>query len=142
MGYAERHEVTLTTDSGGDVTAYTPVLSGYISAVIYTKTDFDNGVDFTVTKERGAPGSVSFPYTFPIVFGDDSQEPVWEESDVNASQTVAPRQPVFDTAGAASLYAAAGEPVESRIGLANERIKLVVAQGGDTKTGKITVLVE
>ena len=123
MGYAERHAVTLVTDASGDVTGYTPVVSGRISAVVYTKTDYDNGVDFVVT-------------------GDDTGQTIWSETNVNASKTVAPRQPVHDTAGVASLYAAAGEPVEDHIVVAQERIKIVVAQGGNTKTGKITVIVE
>ena len=123
MGYAERHEVTLTTDASGDVTGYTPVVSGRISAVIYTKTDFDNGVDFVVT-------------------GELTGQTIWSENNVNASKTVAPRQPIHDTAGVVSLYAAAGEPVEDHIVVAQERIKIVVAQGGNVKTGQVTVIVE
>ena len=123
MGYAERHEVTLTTDSSGDATGYTPVVSGRISAVIYSKTDFADGVDFTITS-------------------DITLQTIWTESNVNASKTVQPQQATHSTAGVASLYAAAGEPVEASVVVANERVKIVVAQGGDTKTGKITVLVE
>jgi len=122
MGYAERHDVALTTDSGGDVTAYTPIVSGRVVTLVYTKTDFDNGVDFTIT-------------------GDSSGETIWTESNVNAAKTVRPRVATHDTAGVASLYAAAGEPVETPVVVANERIKVVIAQGGNVKTGKITVYI-
>jgi hypothetical protein len=122
MGYAERHDVDLTTDSSGDVTGYTPIVSGRVVTLVYSKTDFDNGVDFTIT-------------------ADSSGETIWTESNVNASKTVRPRVATHDTAGVASLYAAAGEPVETPVVVANERIKVVIAQGGNVKTGKITVYV-
>jgi len=122
MGYAERHDVALTTDSSGDAAAYTPIVSGRVVTLVYTKTDFDNGVDFTIT-------------------GDSSGETIWTESNVNAAKTVRPRVATHDTAGVASLYAAAGEPVETPVVVANERIKVVIAQGGNVKTGKITVYI-
>lgn len=122
MTYAERHTVTLTTDSSGDATGYTPVITGSISQVVYTKTDFADGVDFTITV-------------------DGTGEGVWTESNVNASATRAPRQATHDVTGGASLYASGGEPVEAPILVANDRIKIVVASGGDTKTGVFSVLI-
>ncbi len=122
MAYAERHTVSLTTDSNGDATGYTPVVTGRIITVVYTKTNFADGSTFTITTE-------------------DSTQNVWVETGVNATATVAPRQATHDTVGAASLYAAGGEPVEDYIYAANERIKIVVSNGGDTKTGAFTVIV-
>ena len=122
MSYAERHTVALTTDASGDVTGYTNTVTGRVIAVIYTKDDFAAGVDFTITSET-------------------TGQNIWTESDVNASKTVAPRQPTHDRAGVASLYAAAGEPVEDHIYVALERIKIVVAQGGNAKSGSFTVIV-
>jgi len=122
MSYAEKHTVSLTTDSGGDATGFTPVVTGKVISISYVKTDYDNGVDFTITTE-------------------DSLQNLWVESDVNAAKAVAPRQPTHDTIGAASLYAAAGEPVEDHIYAVQERIKIVVAQGGNAKTGAFTVIV-
>ena len=121
MSFVQRHSVTLTTDASGDATGFTPVVTGLINAIIYTKTDYDAGVDFTITVEGTGQG-------------------VWTETDVNADKTVAPRQPIHDTVGVASLYAGAGEPVEDHIAVANDRIKIVVAQGGDTKTGTFDVI--
>lgn len=122
MSYAERHAVAVTTDSSGDFTGYTPTITGRIIAVIYTKVDFADGVDFTIT-------------------ADVTGQNIWTESTVNAAKTVAPRQPTHSQVGVASLLVAAGEPVEDYIVVANERVEVVVADGGDTKTGTITVIV-
>jgi hypothetical protein len=123
MSHIERHAVTLTTDSSGDATGYTPVITGRISAIHYVKTDFANGVDFTVTAEA-------------------TGETIWAETNVNASATRAPRQATHGTDGAAALYAAGGTAVQAPIGLAHDRVKIVVAQGGDTKTGAFHVVFE
>lgn len=123
MSYVERHTVAVTTDGDGNATAYSPVITGKISQVRYVKTDFANGVDFDITLEA-------------------TGETVWDEDNVNANKTVAPRQATHDTAGVASLYAAGGEPVEDKIAVAKDRVKIVVAQGGATKTGTFHILVE
>ena len=123
MSFAVKKTVSITTDASGDATAYTsePV-NGRILGIIYTKDDFAAGVDFTITTE-------------------DTLQNLWVESDVNASKTVAPRQPTHDTAGVASLFAGAGEPVEDHIWAVDERVKIVVAQGGDTKGGTFVIIV-
>lgn len=122
MAFFKRHEVTVTTDASGDGTSYTPTLNGFIQSIRYVKTDFADGVDFVCSLE-------------------DSGVLVWDQDNVNASATVYPRAPTADTAGVASLYAAAGEPVETRIPVANERLQIVVAAGGNTKTGVFHVVV-
>lgn len=117
MSYAHRLTVQVTTDSGGAATVYSDVIPyGSLSQIRYVKTDFANGVDFTITAEA-------------------TGETLWAESDVNASATRAPRQATHSTAGAAALFASGGEAVRDRIAIANDRIKIVIAQGGDTKTG-------
>ena len=62
-------------------------------------------------------------------------ETIWAQQDVNASATVAPRQATHGTDGTAALYAAAGAAVRDHIALANDRIKIQIASGGNTKTG-------
>ena len=115
--YARRHTVSVTTAADGSATAYTPTtVNGRILSIQYVKTDFDNGVDFTITTETTGQG-------------------LWTDTNVNASETVCPRQPTHDAVGAASLYAAGGEPVEDFIYVADERVKIVIAQGGNVKTG-------
>lgn len=123
MSFTERFSVTVTTDASGDATAYTDTINhGILSQVRYVKTDFANGVDFTITSEQ-------------------TGETIWTQSDVNASATVAPRQATHSTAGVAALYAGGGSAVLAPIALAKDRIKIVVGSGGDTKTGTFHFLV-
>lgn len=122
MGKPVRHTVVVTTDASGDATAYSPVFSGRIESVHYVKTDFADGVDFTITSEALA-------------------ENIWTESNVNASAVRRPRAPTHDGVGVASLYAAAGEPVENKIAMADDRVKIVIAQGGNVKTGTFHIVV-
>ncbi len=121
MSYIRRETVTITTASGGGATAYTAVVTGLIQSIKYTKDDFADGVDFTITTE-------------------DTKQPVWAELNVNATAQKSPSQPTHDLVGVASLYAGSGEGVERRIAVVNERIKIVIVAGGDTKTGTFDVL--
>lgn len=118
-----RHTVTVTTNSSGDGTGYTSGnVNGVVHAVRYVKTDYANGVDFVITGESSA---------IEILTG----------TDVNASATYEPRAATHSIAGAALLYAAGGAAVSNPIPVAGERVKIVVAQGGDTKTGTFHVFV-
>jgi hypothetical protein len=121
MSYVRKETVVVTTDSSGAATAYTQQLNGRVLAIVYTKTDFDNGVDFTLT--NNATG-----------------QSIWSQSNVTASATVAPRQPAHGQDGAALLYAAGGAPVTEYLYLADEPVKIVIAQGGNVKTGSFTVV--
>jgi hypothetical protein len=119
---ARRYAISITTDASGDATAYSEHITGPIRTIRYVKADFANGVDFTVTLET-------------------TGESVWTEADVNASATRAPRQATHSTAGAAALYAAAGTAVNDMIVAYRDRIKVVVAQGGNATTGTLYVTV-
>lgn len=121
-----RYKVTVTTAADGTVTAYTPRISGRLHSVSYVKPgagSFTDGVDFTITREL-------------------TGESVWTEANVNASASRYPRVPTQDGVGAASLFAAGGEPVETFLGLGNERVKIVLASGGNAKTGDFHFLVD
>lgn len=115
MSYVQRHTVTVTTDENGDATAYTGEVNGFLSQIRYVKADFADGVDFTITAEA-------------------TGETLWSESNVNTDATRAPRQATHGTDGSASLYASGGEPVEAPIAVTG-RIKIVVDEGGNTKSG-------
>ena len=119
--YAQRHIVSITTAADGSATAYSPVVTGVLSQIRYVKTDFTDGVDFTITAEA-------------------TGETLWTELNVNASATKAPRQPVHGTDGVASLYAAGGTAVQAPIALANDRVKIVIAAGGATKIGAFHIV--
>ena len=118
-----RFEVDVTTAADGSATAYSPYLSGYINDIQYVKTDFADGVDFTITAE--ATGRT-----------------LWAESDVNAAAVRAPRQPTHSTAGVAALFASGGTAVNDKIALGRDRVKFVIASGGNVKTGSFVITVD
>lgn len=122
MGYAERHSVTITVDASGDGTGYSPAVSGRITSIQYVKTDYANGVDFTVTLE--ATGEA-------IMIG----------TDVNASANYYPRVGVTDAAGAAATLDGT-RLLRDCVIAANDRVKIVVASGGVSKTGTFRIVVE
>lgn len=120
--WGNRQTVTITTNGSGTGTGYTDVVNGRILHIRYVKTDYANGSTFTVT-------------------GDTTGASIWTESSVNASAERLPKQATHSTAGAAALYAAAGTAVLDYIPIANERIKIVVTNGGDTKVGTFYITV-
>lgn len=127
MARFTRHVVSVTTDASGDVTAYTtdPV-NGYVHSIRYLpgSAALDTGADVDITGE----------VTGIVVLNDDNIG--------TSAYTVMPRMATQDETNTASLYAAAGEPVEDRVAIAGERIKVVVASGGDTKSGAFHIVVE
>lgn len=118
-----RFVVTAVTDAAGAAEKYSPRFSGKLVSIRYVKTDFTNGVDFTITAEA-------------------TGETLWTESNVDASATRYPRAATASTAGAASLYASGGTAVNDMIALGADRVKIVIASGGDTHTGKFHITVD
>lgn len=125
----KRFKVTVTTAADGTAMAYSPRISGEIHQIEYVKdaaaagaNAFAAGVDFAITGEATGVG-------------------LWTENDVNASAVRAPRQPTHSQAGVASLYAAGGTAVQARVALANDRVKIAVSSGGNTKVGAFHILV-
>lgn len=114
--------VSVVTASDGSATAYSPFLTGYLHQIQYVKTDFADGVDFTITAEA-------------------TGETLWTQSDVNAAAKIAPRQPTHTTAGVASLYASAGVAVNDRVALSRDRVKIVIGSGGNVKSGSFNILI-
>lgn len=122
MTSVRKHTVTLTSNGSQVGTGYSPYISGYIESIQYVKTDYTDGVDFTITAEA-------------------TGETIWTETDVNAAKVVRPRAPTHSTAGVAALYAAAGTAVNDRIALGRDRVKIVLAQAGASKTGAFVITV-
>ena len=121
-----RYKVRVTTAADGTVTAYSPRVSGKIQQIEYVKDGsnaYADGVDFTITGEASGIG-------------------LWTESNVNASAVRSPRQPAHSQVGAALLYAAGGTAVTEQIGLANDRVKIALAQGGNAKVGTFHIVVD
>lgn len=119
--HAERHEVPITTDASGDGTSYTPEVTGRVLGIRYVKNNYANGVDFTVTLE-------------------DTGEAVMVGTDVNASASFYPRVGVTDAAGAAATLDGTRLYRDAVVAV-RDRVKIVVAQGGDTKSGTFHVVI-
>ncbi|MBR1193232.1 hypothetical protein [Bradyrhizobium sp. AUGA SZCCT0160] len=122
----KRYKVTVTTAADGTVTAYTPRISGKIHGVNYVKdgtTPYTDGVDFTITAET-------------------TGENIWTEANVNASAVRYPRAPLHSQVGVALLYAAGGTAVTDKVAVGNDRVKIVLAQGGATKVGVFYIVVD
>lgn len=119
----KRYKLTITTAADGSATAYTPRTSGELCSIHYVKNNFDDGVDFTITSEA-------------------TGQSLWTDTNINASEVVSPRTPTHDQAGAALLYAAGGTAQAAKIPLASDRVKIVIAQGGNAKVGTFHILVD
>lgn len=121
-------KVAVTTDSSGNASVLSdfPAM-GRILQIRYTPdgtTPLDTGADLTVTLNESGVGVVT-------------------KANIGISAlTLAPRQPVhLSTDGSAALYAAAGTAVLDFIYAAGERLKVAIAQGGDTKSGVLEFLI-
>lgn len=121
MSYAQRVTLAVTTAADGSATVLSDPVTGLLSQIRYVKTDFDDNSTITITNEH-------------------TGETLWTEANVNASATRAPRQATHSTAGAASLYAAAGSAVQDKIALAGDKVKIVIAAGGNVKSGTFHIL--
>jgi hypothetical protein len=122
----KRLKVDVTTAADGSATFYAPSTSGEIHSIHYLKdatVPFADGVDFTITAELTGEG-------------------IWTEANVNAGTVRYPRAGVHSNVGVASFYAAGGTAVQDKIGLANDRVKIVIAQGGNAKKGQFIVLLD
>lgn len=118
----QRLVVTITTDASGDFTGYTPIVNGLVHAVRFIDTDLDDTADITVT--CGGSGMAIVTLTNQAATG-----------------SFQPAGATHSTAGAAALYAAGGTAVTAPVPVADEAIKVVVAQGGNAKTGTLHVYV-
>jgi hypothetical protein len=101
----------ITTIANGTGSATATSDRGLFHSIRYVKTDFDNGIDFTVTVVNSA-----------------TTDTILTATDVNASATFAPRMDRHTTAGAAK---SADDVLIPFIGA----LKVTVAQGGNVKSG-------
>lgn len=120
--FLTKHRISMTTNGSGAFTGRTDgVVNGAIHQIQYTKTDFADGSTMTLT-------------------GDSSAIAIWAETGVNASATRCPRQASHTTAGVAATLDGT-RPALVPVVIAGERLKIVVASGGDTKTGTLDIWV-
>jgi hypothetical protein len=120
--YIERHDVTLTTIADGSATAYTPVVTGRVLQVRYVpagSSPLDTNADLTVTGEVSGVAIAALTNIGTSAF------------------TKVPRHATHGVTGAALVYAAA-DAVAEPVYVAGERIKTVVAQGGNVTSGTLS----
>ncbi len=122
-----RHSVTLTTAADGSATGYIGPVTGVVHALRYVphgSTPLDTNADVTIT-------------------ADVTGLPILTITNIGTSAlALFPRAATVGVTNSAALYAAAGTAVNDRIPVCEERIKFVVAQGADTKTGTFHVYLE
>lgn len=127
MSYAERHLVAVTTTTGGAAEEYTPPVTGRVVCIRFTDTSFASTADLTITSE-------------------ESLQNIWTESNVVASKTVYPLAYGNTVSGgqltASGAILASGSAAFVPIVLANERIKIVVAQGGNEASAVFEAVVQ
>lgn len=121
------HRVSVTTDASGDAEAFTHNVAGRVLQVRYVPdatSPLDTGADLDITCE-----------TSGVV--------VANHDDIGLSAfTRAYRQATHDTAGAASeTDDTTGTPVLDYVWAGGERLKLTIANGGDTKSGTFFIYV-
>jgi hypothetical protein len=139
MSYARRESVSITTSTGGAATVYLPSstgsdlspLTGSIINLQYvhsgsTATELSTAGDVTVTAEA-------------------TGQAIYSTTEIGgASLTLAPRQPTHGLTGTQLTYGttvATGLP-SVPIVLANDRVKIVVANGGSAKVGSFRITVQ
>jgi hypothetical protein len=121
-----RFKLSVTTAADGSATAYTPRVSGKINSLTYVpdgSNAYATTVDMTITSEATGEAIVS-------------------RTDVSAGFTTYPRSNTASAGGVASLFAASGTAVQDKIALGNDRVKIVLAQGGNAKVGVFHILIE
>lgn len=118
-----RFVVTAITDTNGDATVYSPRFSGKLCSIQYVKTDYTNGVDFTITAEA-------------------TGQTLWTESNVDSAKVCLPRGATHSNAGVAAVYASGGTAVNDMFRIGNDRVKIVVGSGGSTHTGAFHIVAE
>lgn len=120
--YAERHQVAIVTAADGSFTGYTPVLTGRVLGVRLDSVDLDSGIDITIT-------------------GESTGIAILALTDQGGSDaTYYPRHQVCGPTGTALTYDGTRTVNEPPL-IVNERIKVLVAQGGNVKSGTLHLLV-
>ena len=118
MAFYEYETVAITTATDGSATVYTDnVYNGNVKVIQYTKGTLATTADLTIT-------------------ADNTGLPILTKANATASENFFPVQPADVVADGTASSLTEVSPV-----LVDERIKIVVAQGGNTAAGSITVIV-
>ena len=115
-----RFTVNVTTDDQGDAVAYSPQCNGLVRTVEYVKPT-SGGLDAATDID---------------IIADVSGAVIWTNDDLSASKVIHPLTQAQDNTGADIVGAYAP------ICLADERIKITVANGGNTLSGQFVFTIE
>lgn len=115
-----RFTVSVTTDATGDAVAYSPQCNGLVRTVEYVKPT-SGGLDIATDID---------------IIADISGAVIWTNDDLAASQVIHPLAQAQDNTGADITGAYAP------ICLADERIKITVANGGNAASGTFIFTIE
>ncbi len=113
--FVKQKQVTITTNSDGDATGYVSAMNGRILSIVYQKDDYASGIDIVVTN-------------------DNTGEAILTKANMNASVGFVPGHPVNAVADGSAITNA-----WSHLLLVDERVKIVVDEGGDAKSGTFFV---
>lgn len=127
MSFCYQWDVDFTTTAGGAATVYTdePVI-GRLLEVRYDYGDAATGADITITGEESGKALLT-------ITNAGTSDVSWQ-----------PRQGIHTIAetGAGTVLTYDGtRPIYEPIWIANERIKVVVASGGATKSGQLEFII-
>lgn len=120
MSLPRKEVITITTASDGSATAYSNKFSGYIKAVILAIGTMTTGVDLVVTTET-------------------TLQAVLTETGPGDAEVFYPR-PYSHLVADGAIGTAAGALEMDGVPVVDERIKVVAANGGATKTGTLTII--
>jgi hypothetical protein len=127
----KRYVVDITTATGGGATGYTYKAAGRLTGFRYVK---------------NATASVAFASTADFTITDEETgRTLLTVSNVNASTDYDVEGSRITTSGGSRTFStgtAALRAVSGPIPIARSRVKIVVAQGGNTKTGRFHVFVD
>lgn len=131
----QRVTTAIVTDTGGDATVYLGSrLRGYLHSLIYRPGTLATGADLTITTQEAVPANPPAGYSAP------AGTPILTKVNLGTGNSfLYPRaKPTIANDATGGL----GSVPSERIALVNERIKVVVAQGGNTLTGSIEAIYE
>ena len=115
-----RVSVSVVTDESGAAVAYSPQCNGLVRTVEYVKPT-SGGLDAATDID---------------IIADVSGAVIWTNKDLSTSKVIHPLAPAQDNTGADIVGAYAP------ICLADERIKITVANGGNTLSGQFVFTIE
>lgn len=112
----KKSQINVTLNGSGALDQNSKKITGKLISIRYAKGNFSDGVDFTITNLT-------------------SGETLWAEENVNASAIKVTKSPIH--------LGSTGAAIASQYDyfyLANESVRFVVANGGDSKIGSFIIV--